>query len=102
MERRATIIIEGEAIENPDSVKTWLPRSVALAIVRKGEEMVGVGAALVGRLTHSDFGTGAVVETAAAIHRNVWGRRRYRRRLRVVGVPHHSDAEPKGRPKSPP
>jgi hypothetical protein len=36
MERCATIIIDGEAIENPDSVKTWLPRSVALAVVRKG------------------------------------------------------------------
>jgi hypothetical protein len=44
MERCTTIIIEGEAIENPDSVKTWLPRSVILAVVRKGEEIVGVGA----------------------------------------------------------
>jgi hypothetical protein len=42
--RCISIIIEGEAIENPESVKTWLPRSVALAIVRKGEEIVGVGA----------------------------------------------------------
>jgi hypothetical protein len=37
MERCATIIIEGEAIENPESLKTWLPRSLALAVVRKGE-----------------------------------------------------------------
>jgi hypothetical protein len=44
MERCATIIIEGEAIENPESVKTWLPRSVVLAVVRKGVEIVGVGA----------------------------------------------------------
>ena len=44
MERCMAIIIEGEAIENPESVKTWLPRSVALAVVRKGEEIVGVGA----------------------------------------------------------
>jgi hypothetical protein len=44
MERCTTIVIEGEAIENPDSVKTWLPRSVVLAVVRRGEEIVGVGA----------------------------------------------------------
>ena len=36
MERCATIVIKGEAIENPESVKTWLPRSVVLAVVRKG------------------------------------------------------------------
>ncbi len=44
MARCAAIIIEGEAIENPESVKAWLPRSVALAVVRNGEEIVGVGA----------------------------------------------------------
>jgi hypothetical protein len=43
MERCATIIIEGEAIEKPESLKTWLPRSLALAVVREGEEIVGVG-----------------------------------------------------------
>ena len=39
-----SLIIEGEAIENPESVETWLPQSVFLAVVRKGEEIVGVGA----------------------------------------------------------
>ena len=31
MERCTAIIIEGEAIENPESVKTWLPRSVGIS-----------------------------------------------------------------------
>lgn len=33
-----------EAIENPESVKKWLPRSIVLAVVRRCEEIVGVGA----------------------------------------------------------
>ena len=44
MERCTRIVIEGEAITDPESVKKWLPRSVVLAVVRKGEEIVAVGA----------------------------------------------------------
>jgi hypothetical protein len=44
LERCTSIVIEGEAIENSESVKTWLPQSLVLAVVRKGEEIVGVGA----------------------------------------------------------
>jgi hypothetical protein len=53
MVRCTAIIIEGEAIENPESVKTWLPRSVALAVVRNGEEIVGVGAIKPARPTYA-------------------------------------------------
>lgn len=44
MQRCISIIVAGEAIENPESVKKWLPQSVVLAVVRKGEDIVGVGA----------------------------------------------------------
>jgi hypothetical protein len=35
LQRCAAIIIEGDAIERPESVREWLPRSIALAVVRK-------------------------------------------------------------------
>jgi hypothetical protein len=44
IERCTTIVIEGEAITDPASVKKWLPQSVVLAVVRKGAEIVAVGA----------------------------------------------------------
>lgn len=43
------IVIEGEAVENPESVKRWLPRSDVLAVVWRGNEIVGVGAIKPGR-----------------------------------------------------
>src|SRR4051812_32514973 len=66
MERCATIIIEGEAIENPESVKTWLPRSVVLAVVRKGEEIVGVGAIKPARPRYAEQVASASEHTFAA------------------------------------
>jgi hypothetical protein len=44
IERCTAIVIEGEAITDPESVKKWLPQSVALAVVRKDAEIVAVGA----------------------------------------------------------
>jgi hypothetical protein len=44
MKRCTAIVIEGQAIENPESVRTWLPRSVILAVVRQDDEIVAVGA----------------------------------------------------------
>jgi hypothetical protein len=44
MERCLTLVIGGEAIKRPGSVKTWLPRSQVLALVRTSGQIVGIGA----------------------------------------------------------
>ena len=65
MERCLTIVVNGGAIENPDRSKKWLPRSVILAVVRKGNEIVGVGAIKPGR---SRYAAGVAEKAGHAIH----------------------------------